>query len=179
MSHEYHFSHRSSHSVYIKSDVVGVSIRMCSYELERVLPVGLCVCCVCVFVLTGAWSRYWVVRRSIVVGVAGAGQGGSGLRVAVLRTFSTKAIARHRLIEPHLTGCRERWRVNRERKGSPKVTQAMHSDRRAQRKLCISTLLQPFEHCVISSFILGLTPPLFQICIITGFVTVETVEQGR
>lgn len=60
-----------------------------------------------VFVLTGAWSCWGVVCRSIVVGVTWAGDGSSGLWVAVLRTFATRAIPCHRFVITHLAGCRE------------------------------------------------------------------------
>ena len=82
-------------------------------DFEVVSPVGLGDLVYSVFVLTGAWSCRWVICGSVVIGVAGAGEGGSGLWVAVLGTFTTQAIACHRLIETHLTGCRERERENK------------------------------------------------------------------
>ena len=56
--------------------------------------------------LTGTRSRRQLGGRPVEAGVAGAGQGGSGLRVAVLGTLSTQAIAGSRLVEAHLTRCR-------------------------------------------------------------------------
>ena len=49
---------------------------MCASAL---LLIGLADLVYRVFVLTGAWSRRWVICRSVVVGVTGAGEGSSGL----------------------------------------------------------------------------------------------------
>lgn len=48
-------------------------------RVSVLLLIGLADLVYRVFVLTGAWSRCWVICRSIVVGVTGAGEGSSGL----------------------------------------------------------------------------------------------------